>query len=54
MTDKATLPPQEQENQPGIEAEMTPRPATIAESYMGSGKLRDKVAIITGGEVINR
>lgn len=29
---------------------MQPRPASSAEHYVGSGKLRDKVALITGGD----
>jgi NAD(P)-dependent dehydrogenase (short-subunit alcohol dehydrogenase family) len=47
---KTTLPPQKQERQPGIEAEMTPRPRAEDAGYRGSGKLRDKVGIITGGD----
>jgi NAD(P)-dependent dehydrogenase (short-subunit alcohol dehydrogenase family) len=45
-----TLPPQEQERRPGIESEMTPRPRAEDYSYRGSGKLQDKVALITGGD----
>ncbi|MCE5200329.1 MAG: SDR family oxidoreductase [Armatimonadota bacterium] len=45
-----TLPPQRQEQQPGIEAEMTPTPKATDEGYRGSGKLKNKVAIITGGD----
>jgi NAD(P)-dependent dehydrogenase (short-subunit alcohol dehydrogenase family) len=43
-------PPQEQDRQPGIEAEMWPRPKSDDRSYRGSGKLRNKVALITGGD----
>lgn len=43
-------PPQHQDQQPGIEAKMTPKPVSEDPSYKGSGKLRDKVAIITGGD----
>jgi NAD(P)-dependent dehydrogenase (short-subunit alcohol dehydrogenase family) len=43
-------PPQEQKRQPGIEAKMTPRPKAADEKYRGSGKLKNKVAIITGGD----
>lgn len=43
------LPPQQQES-PGHEREMTPKPAEKGVGYRGSGKLRDKVAIITGGD----
>ena len=35
---------------PGIEAQMEQRPRFMAESYKGSGKLQDKVAIVTGGD----
>ena len=51
MTEQSkTLPPQHQPRQPGIESDMQPRPDVIRESYQGSGKLRDKIAIITGGD----
>ena len=43
------FPPQHQEK-PGIEAKLTPRPRYQAPQYQGSGKLRDKVALITGGD----
>ena len=45
-----TMPPQHQDQQPGIEARMTPRPSAEDQQYRGSGKLREKVAIITGGD----
>jgi len=45
-----TMPPQHQDQQPGIESEMTPRPQAEDASYQGSGKLRGKVALITGGD----
>jgi NAD(P)-dependent dehydrogenase (short-subunit alcohol dehydrogenase family) len=41
--------PQHQEQQPGIEQEMHPRPIYDSDEP-GSGKLKDKVAIITGGD----
>ena len=44
------IPAQTQKKQPGIEAEMTPKPEYDRESYRGSGKLTDKVALITGGD----
>ncbi len=44
------MPPQEQDQQPGIESEMTPRPVAEDPSYRGSGKLQGKVALITGGD----
>jgi NAD(P)-dependent dehydrogenase (short-subunit alcohol dehydrogenase family) len=42
--------PQHQERQPGIESRMEPKPASKKLEYAGSGKLRDKVALITGGD----
>lgn len=44
------FPPQHQEKQPGREHEMTPQPEFIRNDYRGSGKLRDKVAVVTGGD----
>jgi NAD(P)-dependent dehydrogenase (short-subunit alcohol dehydrogenase family) len=35
---------------PGIEKEMIPKPVFIRDNYQGSGKLNDKVALITGGD----
>ena len=46
---KSPMPAQKQPK-PGIEAEMTPKPEFLAPKYKGSGKLQDKVAIITGGD----
>ncbi|MFI0472455.1 SDR family oxidoreductase [Halomonas sp. HMF6819] len=43
-------PPQHQDKQPGDEHAMHPAPEYIRESYRGSDKLKDKVAIITGGD----
>jgi len=45
-----TLPPQEQDQQPGLESEMTPKPKSEDKQYRGSGKLHGKVALITGGD----
>lgn len=39
-----------QTNQPGVEQIMDPEPLMIREDYRGSGKLKDKVALITGGD----
>jgi NAD(P)-dependent dehydrogenase (short-subunit alcohol dehydrogenase family) len=47
---KQTLPPQHQDQQPGIESEMTPRPKFENRKYKGSDKLLNKVALITGGD----
>ncbi|MET0786682.1 MAG: NAD(P)-dependent oxidoreductase, partial [Paenisporosarcina sp.] len=41
---------QTQNQQPGIEEEMTPAPIYDDSQYKGSGKLKGKVAIITGGD----
>jgi len=46
---KSPMPAQHQPR-PGIEAEMTPRPEFLAPKYKGSDKLKDKVALITGGD----
>ncbi|MDF2866938.1 MAG: 3-oxoacyl-(acyl-carrier-protein) reductase [Gammaproteobacteria bacterium] len=43
-------PPQHQEQQPGVESQMTPRPKAERPEYQGSAKLKNKVAIITGGD----
>lgn len=39
-----------QNKQPGLQSKMNPKPKTIDQSYLGSGKLKNKVAIITGGD----
>ncbi|HVJ47863.1 SDR family oxidoreductase [Desulfitobacterium sp.] len=46
----SVFPPQHQDNQPGIEAIMNPRPDFEDPQYMGSGKLKGKIALITGGD----
>jgi NAD(P)-dependent dehydrogenase (short-subunit alcohol dehydrogenase family) len=46
---KKAFPPQEQERQPGREHEMRPEPDFMP-YYPGSGRLMDKVALITGGD----
>ena len=45
-----TLPAQEQEQQPGIQTQMHPQPRTTDKDYHAADKLKDKVAIITGGD----
>lgn len=45
-----TFPPQHQNRQPGFEYIMDPRPIYDNPNYIGTGKLKDKVAIITGGD----
>ncbi|MES2267178.1 MAG: SDR family oxidoreductase [Bacteroidota bacterium] len=42
--------PEKQEHQPGVEAEMDPRPEYIKPNYKAAGKLAGKVALITGGD----
>src|SRR6195952_4303047 len=42
--------PKKQSRQPGIEAKMDPAPEYIKQTYTGSKKLLDKVALITGGD----
>jgi hypothetical protein len=48
--EKKLQPPQRQLQQPGREHKMKPRPRAEEEKHRGSGKLQDKVAIITGGD----
>lgn len=47
---KIEFPPQCQCNQPGMEYLMNPRPVFDNPCYLACGKLRNKVAIITGGD----
>ncbi len=47
---KKLQPPQHQERQPGREHDMKPPPRAEDEQHRGSGKLRNKVALITGGD----
>jgi NAD(P)-dependent dehydrogenase (short-subunit alcohol dehydrogenase family) len=42
--------PEQQQTPPGVLAEMTPKPDHGEESYVGSGKLTGKRAVITGGD----
>jgi NAD(P)-dependent dehydrogenase (short-subunit alcohol dehydrogenase family) len=42
--------PKQHQHKPGFEAALAPRPMYDAPYYEGSGKLRDKVAIVTGGD----
>lgn len=50
MEPKLDHPPaQEQSHQPGTESEMFPRPEFLPK-FPGSGRLRNKVAIISGGD----
>ncbi|WP_073202736.1 SDR family oxidoreductase [Gracilibacillus kekensis] len=45
-----TVPEQRQFRQPGVEELMVPRPIIENPNYKGSGKLQDKVVLITGGD----
>lgn len=47
---KRLRPPQEQKQRPGLESEMRPRPQAERPEHKASGKLKDKVAFITGGD----
>src|ERR1700741_2786961 len=46
---KSPMPAQHQ-RKPGIEAKVKPRPRYEAPLYAGAGKLKEKVALITGGD----
>ncbi|NQD64861.1 SDR family oxidoreductase [Bacillus haikouensis] len=45
-----TVPEQRQLRQPGVEKLMVPRPIIENPNYKGSGKLKGKVSLITGGD----
>lgn len=44
------IPAQHQDKQPGAEFKMNPEPQYIKDEYKGSGKLKGKTALITGGD----
>jgi NAD(P)-dependent dehydrogenase (short-subunit alcohol dehydrogenase family) len=48
--ERKVRPPQHQRRQPGRQHKMRPQPKSGASDYTGSGKLRDRVALITGGD----
>ena len=50
QTQSSHHPPQEQDRQPGLRAEMTPKPRSEMRDYRAAGKLEGKVALITGGD----
>ena len=50
MAQQTMQPPQRQNRRPGIESEMRPRPRSEDSGHAGSGKLKNKVAIISGGD----
>ncbi|WP_101841990.1 SDR family oxidoreductase [Halobacillus sp. Marseille-P3879] len=45
-----TFPPQEQTRQPGMEYLMVPRPIYDNPNYIGTGKMNNQVAVISGGD----
>ncbi|MFD2514040.1 SDR family oxidoreductase [Pontibacter locisalis] len=45
-----SMPPQIQKDQPGDQYKMNPEPEVIRDSYKGSEKLQEKVALVTGGD----
>jgi len=45
-----TFPAQHQEQQPGLEFLLNPKPVAEDVTYLGSAKLKGKVAIISGGD----
>ncbi|UFN48603.1 SDR family oxidoreductase [Roseomonas sp. OT10] len=47
---KTLQPPQSQDHQPGIEAEMRPRPESAMRDWKPSAKLEGKAALVTGGD----
>src|SRR5918998_3523940 len=42
--------PEQQQDVPGLESEMDPKPDYGEQSYRGSGRLEGKAALITGGD----
>jgi NAD(P)-dependent dehydrogenase (short-subunit alcohol dehydrogenase family) len=42
--------PKQKQKAPGVEREMVPRPDHGEESYVGHGRLTDRIALITGGD----
>jgi len=42
--------PEQKQSQPGKEHKMVPKPELIRKNYKGTGKLTDKVALVTGGD----
>jgi NAD(P)-dependent dehydrogenase (short-subunit alcohol dehydrogenase family) len=50
MAPERQQPPQHQDQQPGRQNQMDPQPKIARRDYKGSDKLKDKVALITGGD----
>ncbi|MES2499915.1 MAG: SDR family oxidoreductase [Pseudomonadota bacterium] len=49
-THQKTIPAQHQTHQPGLESKMSPEPEYIKKDYRSSDRLKNKIAIITGGD----
>jgi NAD(P)-dependent dehydrogenase (short-subunit alcohol dehydrogenase family) len=49
MEKENNFPPQSQ-SQPGVQNKMKPEPEIILDGYKGSDKLKDRIALITGGD----
>jgi NAD(P)-dependent dehydrogenase (short-subunit alcohol dehydrogenase family) len=47
---KQQRPPQHQTRKPGLEKDMTPKPESSRPAQHGSGRLHNKVTLITGGD----
>lgn len=50
MKYKPKVLPEQSQPAPGIEEKMHPQPVVIRKNYLGSDKLKKKVALITGGD----
>ncbi|MEB3310249.1 MAG: SDR family oxidoreductase [Snowella sp.] len=50
QTEQQPLQPPQQQEPPGTESQMQPKPQSDKAQYQGSGKLQDKTALITGGD----
>jgi hypothetical protein len=48
--EKKLRPPQHQKRQPGRQHKMRPQPKSGTSDFIGCGKLRDRVVLITGGD----
>lgn len=50
ICDKQERPAQHQDHQPGDESEMHPHPQSFMKDYKSAGKLKGKIALISGGD----
>ncbi|MDO6746217.1 SDR family oxidoreductase [Gilvimarinus sp. 1_MG-2023] len=48
--EEESFPPQHQEHQPGKEQGMDPLPESFMQAYKAAGKLKGKVALVSGGD----